>query len=172
MKHDIQGITPQNFDGVIAKFRDTAVSALWFYNKDSKEDVAFLDAYNKVAGDLKGMAKICAISCTEFNGFCQKNGVTSTPHVMIYPNNPMPAFKYEGKLETKGVVAKVAKFIADYSTKLTKDNIDGFLTTDATKPKVMLFSNKKSPPHYLESIIKRNRLQAHHQIRICDRGRY
>eukprot|EP00421_Protoceratium_reticulatum_P013086 CAMPEP_0168393322 /NCGR_PEP_ID=MMETSP0228-20121227/18958_1 /TAXON_ID=133427 /ORGANISM="Protoceratium reticulatum, Strain CCCM 535 (=CCMP 1889)" /LENGTH=58 /DNA_ID=CAMNT_0008406699 /DNA_START=103 /DNA_END=276 /DNA_ORIENTATION=+ len=29
MKHDIQGITAGNFDGVISKFRDSAVSSLW-----------------------------------------------------------------------------------------------------------------------------------------------
>merc|ERR1719451_155390 len=65
---------------------------------------------------------------------------------MIYPVNPMPAFKYEGKLEAKGIAGKVTRFIQDMSTKLTQENVDAFVTTDATKPKVILFSNKKSPP--------------------------
>merc|ERR1719450_1069871 len=34
----------------------------------------------------------------------------------------------------------------DNSIKLTKDNVDSFLTTEPTKPKVVLFSNKKSVP--------------------------
>jgi len=58
MKHDIQQITMSNFDGVISKFRDSAVSSLWFFKADNKADVSFLEEYNKVAGDLKGMAKI------------------------------------------------------------------------------------------------------------------
>merc|ERR1719356_1053047 len=135
-----------NFDGVISKFRDSAVSAVWYYKDDNKEDIAFLDEYNKVAGDLKGMVKITAMSCTEFAPFCKKLGVEQTPTIMIYPVNPMPAFKYEGKLEAKGIAAKVTRFIQDMSTKLTKDNVDGFVTTDATKPKVVLFSNKKTVP--------------------------
>merc|ERR1719316_1633070 len=49
-------------------------------------------------------------------------------------------------MEAKAISAKVTRFIADMSTKLTKENVDGFITTDATKPKVILFSNKKSPP--------------------------
>merc|ERR1719394_1971743 len=103
MKHDIQLITQQNFDGVISKFRDSAVSSLWFFKGDSKADGSFLEEYNKVAGDLKGMAKVCAISCTDWPVFCDKQGVKETPSVMIYP-------------------------------------------TDPTKPKVLLFSNKKTPP--------------------------
>jgi len=146
MKHDIQGIQASNFDGVISKFRDSAVSSLWFYNEDNKQDESFLEEYNKVAVDLKGMAKVCAISCTEWPVFCDKNGVKETPAVMIYPTNPVPAFKYEGKMEAKAVSAKVARFIADFSTKLNKENVDSFVTTDPTKPKVILFSNKKTPP--------------------------
>merc|ERR1712060_899262 len=146
MKHDVQQITMTNFDGVISKFRDSAVSSLWFFKGDNKADVSFLEEYNKVAGDLKGMAKVCAISCTDWPVFCDKQGVEQTPTVMIYPVNPMPAFKYEGKFEAKAIAGKVTRFIADMSTKLTKENVDAFLTTDATKPKVILFSNKKTVP--------------------------
>mmetsp|Transcript_80144 Transcript_80144/g.235741 ORF Transcript_80144/g.235741 Transcript_80144/m.235741 type:complete len:419 (+) Transcript_80144:116-1372(+) len=146
MKHDIQGIQAGNFDGIISKFRDSSVSSLWFYNEDGKQDQSLLDEYNKVAVDMKGMAKICAISCTDWPVFCEKNGVKETPSLMVYPINPVPAFKYEGKMEAKAISAKIARFIADYSTKLTKENIDTFVTTDPTKPKVVLFSNKKSPP--------------------------
>merc|ERR1712187_173544 len=143
---DIQGITASNFDGVISKFRDTSVSAVWYYKDDNKEDINFLDEYNKVATDLKGMVKITALSCSDFGVFCDKQGVTQTPTIMIYPTNPIPAFKYEGKLEAKAIAGKVTRFIQDMSMKLTMDNVDGFITTDATKPKVILFSNKKSVP--------------------------
>lgn len=146
MKHDIQQITDKNFDGVIGKFRESAVSSLWFFENGSKEDQAFLSEYNKVASELKGMAKICAISCTDHPVFCQKQGVKDTPTVMVYPPNPVPAFKYDGKLESKGIASKVARFFPDFSTKLTQENIDSFMTGDPSKPKVLLFSNKKSVP--------------------------
>ncbi|CAK0892416.1 unnamed protein product [Prorocentrum cordatum] len=55
-------------------------------------------------------------------------------------------FKYEGKMEMKSLSAKVAKFMPDHTIKLTKENVDTFLTTDPSKPKVVLFSNKKSVP--------------------------
>jgi len=58
----------------------------------------------------------------------------------------MPPFKYEGKMEAKAVAGKVSKLIPDFSTKLTAENTDAFLTTDPTKPKVILFTNKKGVP--------------------------
>jgi hypothetical protein len=146
MKHDIQQITPQNFDGVISKFRDSAVGALWFFDEDNKADAAFFDEYNKLAGDMKGMMKITALNCAEFRPYCTKQGVKETPHVQIYPLNPMPTFKYEGKLEAKALSGKMSKFLLDQSVKITKENVDAFATGDATKPKVFLFSNKKAPP--------------------------
>merc|ERR1719384_1148125 len=103
MKHDIQQITMSNFDTIIGKFRDSSVSSLWFFKNDNKADASFLEEYNKVAVDMKGMAKICAISCTDWPVFCEKQGATETPTVMIYPTNPVPAFKYEGKMEAKGI---------------------------------------------------------------------
>jgi hypothetical protein len=146
MKHDIQLITAQNFDGVIGKFRDAAISSLWFFNEDNTKDQAFLDAYNGVASELKGMAKVCAVSCSDFPVFCKKNDVKETPTVMIYPLNPMPAFKFEGKMETKALAGRLAKMMPDSSIKITKENVDSFLTTDPVKPKVVLFSNKKTAP--------------------------
>ncbi|CAJ1439428.1 unnamed protein product [Effrenium voratum] len=146
MEHDIMQIQASSFDGIISKFRDSSVASLWFFNEDSKEDAKFLDEYNKVAGEMKGMAKVCAINCKEYSSFCEKQGVKETPAVMIYPVNPVPAFKLEGKLDSKAVFNKLAKFMPDQTEKLTKDNIDKFLTTDVTKPKALLFSNKKSVP--------------------------
>jgi len=152
MRHDIQQITMSNFDGIISKFRDSAVSSLWFFKDDNKADIAFLDEYNKVAGDLKGMAKVCAISCTDWPVFCDKQGIKETPAVWIYPINPMPAFKFEGKMESKAISNKISRLILDMSTRLTKDNIDSFVTTDPSKPKVILFSNKKTPPTILKAL--------------------
>mmetsp|Transcript_75193 Transcript_75193/g.178698 ORF Transcript_75193/g.178698 Transcript_75193/m.178698 type:complete len:421 (+) Transcript_75193:152-1414(+) len=145
MEHDIQQLTAQNFDGVISKFRDSAISSLWFFHEDAAADQKFLDAYNQVAKDLKGMAKVCAISCTDWPVFCEKNNVKETPAVMMYPTNPYPAYLYDGKMETKAISAKISKMIPDYSTKLTMDNVDQFLTTEPTKPKVILFSKQKTP---------------------------
>merc|ERR1719281_1736436 len=146
MKHDIQQIQASNFDGVIGKFRDGAVSSLWFFKGSNAADDAFLDEYNNLAKEYKGMVKVTAIDCETNSKFCEKNNVKTTPSVMIYPPNPMPAFMWEGKLEKKPLSGRLAKLIPDNTLVLTADNVDKFLTSDATKPKVLLFSNKDKVP--------------------------
>lgn len=145
MKHDVQQIGANNFDGVIGKFRDGQVSALWFF-KSTAEDEKFLDEYNNLAKEYKGMMKVCAMDCTENAKFCEKNNVKTTPAVMLYPPNPMPAFMWEGKMEKKALSGRMAKLMPDNSVVLAADNVDKFLTTDPTKPKILLFSNKDKVP--------------------------
>merc|ERR1719326_2793062 len=146
MKHDIQQINQANFDGIIGKFREGSVSSLWFFKPDNADDEKFLDEYNNLAKEFKGMMKVCAMDCNDNAKFCEKNNVKTTPAIMLYPPNPMPAFMWEGKMEKKALSGRMGKLMPDMSTVLTADSVDKFLTTDPTKPKVMLFSNKDKVP--------------------------
>merc|ERR1719335_1600370 len=146
MKHDVQQINAANFDGVIGKFREGSVSSLWFFKSDNAADEKFLDEYNSLAKEFKGMMKVCAIDCNDNAKFCEKNNVKDTPAVMLYPPNPMPAFMWEGKMEKKALSGRMGKLVPDMTTTLTAENVDKFLTTDHTKPKVLLFSNKDKVP--------------------------
>merc|ERR1712232_285063 len=97
-------------------------------------------------------AKVTAINCNDWPVFCKKNNVKDTPAIMMYPINPFPAFLYEGKMESKAIAGKLSKMIPDQSTRITKENVDSWLTSDAAKPKVMIFSNKKTPPTILKAL--------------------
>jgi len=152
MQHDIQPITEKNFDGVIGKFRADSIASIWYYKDDNSDDKKFLDEYNKVAMELKGMAKVTAINCNKDKKFCTTNGITSTPKVQLYPTFPAPVYLWEGKMEAKALAVKISKMIPDLSTKLTKDNVDSWLSADANKPKMIIFSNKKSPPTILKAL--------------------
>jgi len=152
MKHDIQAITEKNFDTIIGKFRDSSVASVWFYKEDNKDDKKMLDEYNKVAAELKGMAKITAINCNSWPKFCDKNNVKSTPSIMIYPVNPFPAYIFDGKMESKAISGRISKLIPDFTTRVTKENMDSFSTSDPAKPKVLLFSNKAKPPTILKAL--------------------
>merc|ERR1719498_221802 len=55
-------------------------------------------------------------------------------------------------MESKAIVGKLSKMIPDHTTKLTKDNVDSWLSSDASKPKVLVFSNKKSAPTMLKAL--------------------
>jgi len=98
------------------------------------------------------MAKITVINCDDWPVFCKEHEATETPAIKLFPVNPMPAYKFKGKME-KGAMSKaVSKMIQNLSTELNKDNLDGWLTSDATKPKVILFSNKDKVPTILKAL--------------------
>merc|ERR1712118_530947 len=50
------------------------------------------------------------------------------------------------------ISSKLSKMIPDFSTKITKDNVDSWMSADASKPKVLIFSNKKNPPTILKAL--------------------
>jgi len=152
MQHDIQQLTEKNFDGIIGKFRDYSVAALWCFKDDNSADKTFLDEYNKVGKELKGMAKVTAINCNDWPKFCAKNKCETQGSILMYPVNPFSAFLYEGKMEVKAISAKLSKMIPDQSTRVTTENVDAFLTSDASKPKVLVFSNKKNAPIILKAL--------------------
>merc|ERR1719379_825664 len=49
-------------------------------------------------------------------------------------------------VEAKAVSGKVTKFMPDFSVRLTSEDSDKFVTTDPTKPKVLLFTSAKRAP--------------------------
>merc|ERR1719313_2379556 len=64
----------------------------------------------------------------------------------------MPGFLFKGKLE-KGAMSKaVTKQIPNFATELKGDNVDSWLTSDPTKPKVILFSDKEKIPTILKAL--------------------
>jgi len=152
MEHDIQDLTAKNFDTVIGKFRDSAVAALWFYKPGEKADKDFLEAYNAVAKELKGMIKVTSMSCDDWPVFCKQHDVVTTPMVKVFPVNPQPAYVYSGELSTKKLSNHLSKLIQSKVTVLTKENVDTFLATDVTKPRVLLFSNKDKVPTILKAL--------------------
>merc|ERR1719421_2599826 len=52
----------------------------------------------------------------------------------------------------KAIAGKLSKMIPDLSVKVTKDNVDSFLSADISKPKMLIFSNKKNPPTILKAL--------------------
>merc|ERR1719502_313172 len=64
----------------------------------------------------------------------------------------MPSYVYQKKHEAKAISGHLSKLISDNSVKLTKENVDSFMSSDASKPKVIVFSNKKTPPTILKAL--------------------
>jgi len=144
MKHDVVLITDKTFDRNIGKFRDNTVASVLYFRPN--DDAAILEEYNKVAKQLKGMAKIAAINCDTAVKFCAHEGKDApTPFIVVYPVNPMPSWvhKTDNIAKLGGVISKN---IPNNTKVLTEKDHDDWITTDASKPKVILFSEKEKVP--------------------------
>jgi len=151
MDHDVQEVTQKNFDSVVSKFRDSQIASVYFFKPGDKEDT--FTTYNEVAKELKGMAKITAVNCEAWPAFCKDKSVTETPTVMMFPLNPMPAYKYTGELKKEKLVKAVSKMIPNFVTELAAgDAADTFLVSEPSKPKVLLFSDKEKIPTILKAL--------------------
>jgi hypothetical protein len=124
-----------------------------YYKETHDED--FLTQYNEVAKNLKGMVKVLALSCDDFPVHCKNEFKAaskdatmddSKPFFVIYPINPVPSYVYklEGKLEAKKLTNRLGKAIPDNSKMLDDTSFDGWVTTERSKPKVVLYSEKET----------------------------
>merc|ERR1719183_2323025 len=66
------------------------VAAIWYYYPHNSADGAFLDMWNSVAKKTKKLIRIAAINCKENAKQCERDGVTDTPHIQVYPPQPQP----------------------------------------------------------------------------------
>ncbi|EER15166.1 heat shock protein DnaJ, putative [Perkinsus marinus ATCC 50983] len=102
-----------------------------------------------------------AVDCDENRALCEQNNIKGCPksatsdasQLVIYPRNPIPQFIYEGKLEAHDVKKAVLRYLpTELIKKLDAANVDTFLTTDAAMPKVLLFTEKDSPPPMFKAL--------------------
>lgn len=155
MKHDIQQVYAKNFDSVIGASLPLTVSAVLYFKSSNRGDAAAIDVLDEVAKKTKRMLKIAAMDCEGLGvAHCKRLGVTETPHLHIYPQTPRPHFKYDGAIETEAVLKTLYKLMASdkITTFTTVDDFNGFKKKNPTKPKIILFSDKKKAPTILKGL--------------------
>eukprot|EP01066_Platyproteum_vivax_P009828 Platyproteum_vivax@DN4357_c0_g1_i2.p1 len=151
MEHEVDIVTAHSFDRQINKNRDAHVQAVMFHKKDaSSKD--FLDTHwNPLATELKGLIKIAAIDCKEFKKFCEDSNVKDHPSVMIYPPNPIPPFFFD-QMEKEKLKKKLMSLVPNNVKTLSVEELDTWMTSHLSVPKVMLFTEKKAAPVLLRAL--------------------
>ncbi|KAF4665650.1 hypothetical protein FOZ61_010657 [Perkinsus olseni] len=150
-KHDVVKLNPQSFGSVIERHRDWQISAVYFY--DDNTPVKDFNKVNEVAQQTKRMVKIGAVDCDENRALCDQNNIKECPKLVIYPRNPIPQFIYEGKMDVHDMKKAVLRYLpTELVKKLDTANVDSFLTTDASMPKVLLFTEKDTPPPMFKAL--------------------
>ncbi|KAF4660454.1 hypothetical protein FOL47_007159 [Perkinsus chesapeaki] len=150
-KHDVVKLNPQSFGSVIERHRDWQISAVLFY--DDSTSLKDFNTVNEVAKQTKRMVKIGAVDCDDNKALCEQNNIKECPKLVIYPRNPIPQFIYEGKMDAHDIKKAVLRYLpTELVKKLDASNIDSFLTTEGAMPKVLLFTEKDTPPPMFKAL--------------------
>ena len=90
---------------------------------DGKSE-AIVPDYNKFATENKGIFRIGAVDCLEYEVICKKEGITEYPTIKLYPQFPMPASEIEigEKFDIAKLKKSAGKFYTDRSIEITQNN--------------------------------------------------
>ena len=80
------------------------------------------------------------VNCDENKSFCKKNGPKNYPALVVYPPVPIPSTELD--LDLKKAINMGARHVKNHSEAVTDENFQGYLGTEATLPKVLLFTDK------------------------------
>jgi len=136
----------RNFDAQVTNARQKGVSIVHFYRKNDQGSLEFAPDFESFAIDMKGAFKIGAVDCDENYDTCDKEKISKTPLIRIYPPMPIPSYDHEGELSTKAIVAGAARYVASNVLELNSTNINKFVQDNPSVPKVLLFTDKKGVP--------------------------
>ncbi|KAH7156751.1 hypothetical protein EDB81DRAFT_646852 [Dactylonectria macrodidyma] len=142
------------YDKLIAKSNYTSI--VEFYAPWCGHCKNLQPAYEKVAKSLEGLAKVAAIDCDDEKNkqFCSMQGVQGFPTLKIVrpgKTTGKPVIEdYNGERTAAAISSALASKINNHVTRVTSNELEGFLKGD--KPKAILYSNKGTTSPLLRSI--------------------
>jgi len=145
-KSTVYLLTKDNFDKQVTKHRNKQVSIVHYYKHDDEASKDFAFEFDKFAHDMQGVFKIGAVDCYKEWELCDKEKITKSPVVRIYPPNPVPAYDHEGELSAKAITNSAAKFVGNKVIQVNGTNIHKFIHDTPSVPKCLLFTDKPIVP--------------------------
>lgn len=150
IKSSVQILNTKNFEKQVTYNREKGISIVQFYKDNEANSKRDVGQYEKFGLEHKMMFRIGAVECNEFKSICDKEGVTEFPTYKIYPPIPAPAFTYDGgvdkELDTDKLKKMCYKYVGNRVIDITSANHETFKKENPNKPKMLLFTDKKSVP--------------------------
>jgi len=95
---------------------------------------------------MKGVFKIAAVNCDDEYSICEKERISKTPLIRVYPPAPIPTFDHEGELNTKNIASEAGRYVQANVLEVNATNVVKFTQENPSVPKVLLFTDKKGIP--------------------------
>lgn len=139
-------LNPNNFDKQVTKSRDRLASVVHFYKDSDSRSQTIAGALNALAVSWQGAFVVGAVDCRTHTVTCEREDVSETPTVKVYPPFPMPVQEYTGEMTDKAILAFVSRYLQADVKEVNNENYDLFLAEKVSMPKVILFTEKKGVP--------------------------
>lgn len=136
----------------------TSPQVLEFYAPWCGHCQSLKPAYEKVAKNLDGLAKVAAINCDDDSNkpFCGQMGVQGFPTLKIIkpgPKRGRPVVEdYQGARSAKAIVDAVVDKIPNHVKKLQSSSLDEWLADETVDAKAILFTEKGTTSALLRSV--------------------
>lgn len=95
------------------------------------------------------MFRIGSVNCEDFPEICKKEGIDAFPTYKVYPPMPIPIQEYKEptlEVDTDKLKKMAYKWVGDRIVDITSLNHETFKNDNVGKPKMLLFTDKKSHP--------------------------
>ncbi|KAL2168901.1 hypothetical protein VTG60DRAFT_6736 [Thermothelomyces hinnuleus] len=154
-KSPVLQVDAKDYDRLINKSNYTSV--VEFYAPWCGHCQNLKPAYEKVAKNLEGLAKVAAVNCDDDANkpLCGSMGVQGFPTLKIVrpkKGGGKPVVQdYQGQRTASAIVDAVVQHINNYVVKVEDKSLDNFLA-DKEKPKALLFTEKGTTSALLKSI--------------------
>ena len=114
--------------------------------------------YETFASENLGIFRIGSVDCEEFTSICEREKVSSTPALKLYPPFPAPVqdFDLTSTFDAKSIRKFGGRHYSDKSIEITANNHKTFVEEDIGTPKVLLFTNAKKGTPFVYKALSQN----------------
>ncbi|KAN0077899.1 hypothetical protein V8E54_006203, partial [Elaphomyces granulatus] len=153
-------VDSKTYDRLIAKSNHTSLlkRLFRFYAPWCGHCQNLKPAYEKVARNLEGLAKVAAINCDadENKPLCGQMGVQGFPTLKIVVPSKKPGKPrvedYQGPRSTKAIVDAVVEKIPNHVKRLDDKDLEDWLSENKDSPKAVLFTEKGTTSALLRAL--------------------
>lgn len=147
----IEMIDEEFYNSRIGNRNSDEVWVVEFYSPSCPHCREFVKQYTKLAKSYKNMMKFGAVDCASQRRLCGKLGVEGVPRVdMVGPKGKRTT--YSGDRTVKHMDKWVSTNMPSEIKSLTKDNLDKYVVSTMTQPRVLLFTEKREQGALFKSL--------------------
>jgi thiol-disulfide isomerase/thioredoxin len=143
------------FENLNSLLRRTSIWLVNFYHPHCAPCQSVKEVWMELADKMYGIFKVAAVNCSEEEELCEEYGINAFPTFIYFPENTAQKHEqYSGERTVKAFSDFAVQRMQSFVRLVTSNNYDGFYNSEIEKPKILLFTQRKSTPPLLRALSK------------------